>query len=74
MSRPLDKDGVVVNEDHPILRQILNVRHRAAGNFSEEFSGVRGEAYDNAVLDVYREVEAFLSGEPKRDRYGRTIA
>lgn len=57
--------------NHPIAEQILNVRRRAAGNFTPEYSGNRGEAYDNAVLDVYRELEAYLTGEPKRDRYGK---
>lgn len=52
-----------INEDHPILAAILAVRRRAAANSSPEFSGSRGEAYDNAVLDCYRAVELILQSE-----------
>lgn len=52
-----------INEDHPILSAILGVRRKAASNFSPEFSGSRGEAYDKAVLDCYKAVELALRAE-----------
>lgn len=50
-----------VDENHPVLSAILAVRHRAASNFTPEFSGAKGEAYDHGVMDCYKAVEAALS-------------
>ena len=45
----------------PIAQEaILAVRRKAAGTFTEEFSGQRGEDYDKAVLDCYAAVTAAL--------------
>lgn len=55
-----------MKEGHPALQAILNVRHKAAGNFSPEFSGNRGQDYDRGVMDAYQAVYAVLFPAPSQ--------
>jgi hypothetical protein len=47
------------------LEAITAVRHRAAASFDEGFTGVRGQAYDRAVLDCYDAVRALEPLTPR---------
>lgn len=50
------------SNDHPVMRAILDVRHKAAASFTPEFSGLRGGDYDRGVIDCYKAVQAALTG------------
>ncbi|BBD98078.1 hypothetical protein SAMIE_1015790 [Sphingobium amiense] len=47
-------------EDHPLLAPIIEKRARAAGNFSPEFSGQRGEDFDRGLLCAFEAVNGEL--------------
>lgn len=49
-----------VNEDHPVLRAILDKRHQAACSFTPEFSGQRFEDYDRGLIAAYKAAEEAL--------------
>ena len=48
---------------HFALEAILSVRYRAAASFEPGFTGVRGQAYDRAVLDCFGAVERAIAAQ-----------
>jgi hypothetical protein len=41
-----------------VIAAIEGIRRKAAANFSPEFMGNQGEAYDRAVLDIWKAIRA----------------
>lgn len=58
-------EGIRIDEDHPVLRAILDKRGEAARSFTPEFSGQRFEDYDRGLLAAYHAAEAALKAERK---------
>jgi hypothetical protein len=69
-----DEDRQRLDEDHPVLAAILRVRHRTAATFAPSHSGALGEARDNAILEVYREVKAALECRANQAAPGNAVS
>jgi hypothetical protein len=65
-----DEDRERIDEDHPVLAAILRVRHRTAATITPSHSGALGEARDDAILEVYREVKAALEYQANQSAPG----
>ncbi|WP_046869025.1 hypothetical protein [Microvirga massiliensis] len=69
-----DEDRERIDEDHPVLAAILRVRHRNAATFAPSHSGALGEARDDAVREVYREVKAALESRANQAAPGSAVS
>lgn len=58
-------------ESDPILKAILAVRLKAAGTFTPEFSGQRGEDFDRGLLAAFEAArDAIIASLPDGDGRG----
>ncbi len=51
-------------ESHPILKAMIDVRHRTAGTFTPEHSGQRGEDFDRGLLAAFNAARDALIAAP----------